>query len=104
MPNLVGSSSEPPKDSDSDADFDDDASDWASIPDVSTKSLFDDSLHPSPEEALAHDKARWAYDLEAEVERLNLDVYGRMRLIGIARKVRPGDEVQLNGREHRRAK
>ena len=71
------------------SDSDDGVSDWASTlgEALVTKSLFDETLHPTPEAALRHDEERWEYALDAEVKRLDLDEYGRIRLVNLARKV-----------------
>lgn len=79
----------PPSDSGSDSASDDGGcSDWASSLGEArkTQSLFDDSIHPSPEAALAADKAAHGFDLRAASDRLGLDIYGRMRLINLIRK------------------
>lgn len=72
----------------SDSESDAGASDWASsLGDARrSTSLFDSSVHPSPELALAADKAAHGFDLKATSERLGLDIYGRMRLINLIRK------------------
>lgn len=74
--------------SESDADEDDNISDWASsLGDARrTKSLFDSTILNSPEEALRHDSESHHFSLENECRRLGLDTYERMRLINYIRK------------------
>jgi type I protein arginine methyltransferase len=66
---------------------DEDVSDWVSEAEERTKSLFDEEYFASPLEALKHDKDVYGYDLQEEFRRLNLDFYGRMRLVNLIRKV-----------------
>ncbi|WVQ75080.1 hypothetical protein IAR50_004689 [Cryptococcus sp. DSM 104548] len=68
-------------------DNDDRVSDWASsLGDAQqTKSLFDDSLLPNPPLALWHDLEKHGFDLKDVVEKLNLDMFGRIRLINLIR-------------------
>lgn len=69
-------------------DDDDRISDWASSlgPARQTKSLFDDTLLPTPEEALAYDETVHAFRLRDVGTRLGLDLYGRMKLVNWIRK------------------
>jgi protein arginine N-methyltransferase 3 len=68
-------------------DSDDNCSDWASNfgEALRTKSLFDEEVFPTPEEAIAHDKAKHGVDVKEVKERLGLDVYGLMRLVNLIR-------------------
>ncbi|ODN78581.1 hypothetical protein L202_04189 [Cryptococcus amylolentus CBS 6039] len=68
-------------------DDDDRVSDWASSfgEAQQTKSLFDDSLLPNPPLALWHDLEKHGFDLKDAVEKLNLDMFGRIRLINLIR-------------------
>jgi len=72
----------------SDDDSDDRCSDWASDfgSALQTKSLFDDSIFPTPEAAIRYDIEQYQYDIEKEQKRLNCDVYERMRLVNMIRK------------------
>lgn len=74
--------------SESGSDNDDRCSDWASSIGEAwqTRSLFDQTIYPNSERAIAGDKAKHNFDLEATVARLQLDIYGRMRLINWIRK------------------
>ncbi|ORY34837.1 S-adenosyl-L-methionine-dependent methyltransferase [Naematelia encephala] len=74
--------------SSSSSESDDGVSDWASsLGDaLRTKSLFDDSIHPSPEVSLAYDVDKWRYNLKEEVKRLEVDLYGVMKLVNLIRK------------------
>lgn len=63
-------------------------SDWASSlgEALQTKSLFSDRTFPNPEAALASDFKEHGFDLKAESQRKNLDLYGKMRLINWIRR------------------
>lgn len=69
-------------------DQDDGCSDWASDfgEALHTKSLFDDTVLPTPEECISHDKKNHGLDIKLVKETLGLDVYGLMRLVNIIRK------------------
>ncbi|KAL7425061.1 hypothetical protein Q5752_000749 [Cryptotrichosporon argae] len=75
-----------PHDSDSE---DDRVSDWASsLGDARrTTSLFDTTVHASPEAALAYDRATHGFDLRAQAG--GSGVYGWVRLVNWIRKERP---------------
>ncbi|WVQ79242.1 hypothetical protein IAT38_001338 [Cryptococcus sp. DSM 104549] len=68
-------------------DADDRCSDWASSLGEArqTKSLFDDSVLPTVELALKHDKEKYDFDLKEACEKLGLDIIGRIRLINLVR-------------------
>lgn len=68
-------------------DSDDNCSDWASNfgEALRTKSLFDEEVFPTPEEAIAHDKAKHGVDVKEVKDKLGLDVYGLMRLVNLIR-------------------
>lgn len=74
--------------SDTAEDLDDGCSDWASSFGEArrTKSLFDDSVHGSPELALEHDEAEHKFGLDKICEKLQLDMYGRIRLVNLIRR------------------
>lgn len=74
--------------SESGSDNDDRCSDWASSIGEAwhTRSLFDETVYPNSEKALAGDKAKHGFDLEELVARLQLDIYARMRLINWIRR------------------
>jgi protein arginine N-methyltransferase 3 len=65
-----------------------DFSDWASSLHGArrTKSLFDDSLLDTPEEALEYDERVHGYNVKSEGDRLGLDDYARIRLINYIRR------------------
>ncbi|KAJ6584357.1 S-adenosyl-L-methionine-dependent methyltransferase [Mycena capillaripes] len=65
------------------------------------RSLFEDKILPSVEEALAYDKKAHGFDLDALCGRLSLDTYGHIRLINFIRKTNPSPAVvtQLTGTE-----
>ncbi|WVR08113.1 hypothetical protein IAU60_005159 [Kwoniella sp. DSM 27419] len=62
-------------------------SDWASSLGEArhTKSLFDETVLPSPEAALEHDANIWDFRLGEVCENLGLDILGRIRLINLIR-------------------
>nr|XP_018260362.1 protein arginine N-methyltransferase 3 [Kwoniella dejecticola CBS 10117]OBR82520.1 protein arginine N-methyltransferase 3 [Kwoniella dejecticola CBS 10117] len=66
---------------------DDRISDWASSLGEArqTKSLFDETVLPSPEAALEHDANVWDFNLHESCEKLGLDMFGRIRLINLIR-------------------
>lgn len=80
--------------SESGSDNDDRCSDWASSIGEAwqTRSLFDDTIYPNSEKAIAGDKVKHNFDLNAVVAQLQLDLYGRMRLINWIRRDRPTAE------------
>lgn len=82
-PNAAPSSSG----SDTD-DLDDGCSDWASSFGEArrTKSLFDDTVHASPELAMKHDASLHRFDLDAVCKDRELDMYGRIRLVNLIRR------------------
>ena len=86
---LSGSSS-------SGVDTDDNCSDWASNfgDALKTKSLFDETVFPTPEEAIQHDKQSHGVDIREIKEKLGLDVYGLMRLVNLVRKEVGGDHFE----------
>ncbi|KAF7365651.1 Protein arginine N-methyltransferase 3 [Mycena venus] len=53
------------------------------------RSLFEDKVLPSVDEALAYDKASHGFDLDVLSVRLSLDTYRRIRLINFIRKTNP---------------
>ncbi|KAJ7776814.1 S-adenosyl-L-methionine-dependent methyltransferase [Mycena maculata] len=53
------------------------------------RSLFEEKVLPSVEEALAYDKGTHAFDLDAFCAQLALDTHGRLRLINFIRKTNP---------------
>ncbi|KAJ6455461.1 protein arginine N-methyltransferase [Mycena sanguinolenta] len=53
------------------------------------RSLFEDKLLPSVEEALAYDKGTHGFDLDGFCVQLSLDTYRRIRLINFIRKTNP---------------
>lgn len=63
-------------------------SDWASSlgQALQTKSLFSDTLLPTPAAALEHDAQQYGFDIKAECLKKGLDLYGRMRLINWIRR------------------
>ncbi|KAF8158442.1 arginine N-methyltransferase 3 [Crassisporium funariophilum] len=65
------------------------------------KSLFDDEVLSSVEEALEYDIRRHGIDLGEECKRLSLDFYGRVRLINYIRKneLAPSAVTALQGKE-----
>ncbi|KAI9638963.1 S-adenosyl-L-methionine-dependent methyltransferase [Dioszegia hungarica] len=96
-PNAAPSSSG----SDTD-DLDDGCSDWASSFGEArrTKSLFDDTVHASPELAMKHDASLHRFDLDAVCKDRELDMYGRIRLVNLIRRdgLNP-DQVSTLGKE-----
>ncbi|WVF68467.1 hypothetical protein IAT40_003233 [Kwoniella sp. CBS 6097] len=68
-------------------DDDDRVSDWASSLGEArqTKSLFDETVLPTPEAALEHDANIWDFRLGETCEKLGLDMFGRIRLINLIR-------------------
>lgn len=72
----------------SDDEEDDRISHWASSlgPARQTRSLFDDTLLPTPEEALANDAKIHSFNLREVGDRLGLDLYGRMKLVNWIRE------------------
>ncbi|WVQ66117.1 uncharacterized protein L199_004295 [Kwoniella botswanensis] len=66
---------------------DDRLSDWASSLGEArqTKSLFDETVLPTPEAALEHDANIWDFRLNETCQRLGLDMFGRIRLINLIR-------------------
>nr|XP_019043601.1 protein arginine N-methyltransferase 3 [Kwoniella bestiolae CBS 10118]OCF22531.1 protein arginine N-methyltransferase 3 [Kwoniella bestiolae CBS 10118] len=66
---------------------DDRLSDWASSLGEArqTKSLFDETVLPSPEAALEHDANIWDFRLQETCQKLGLDMFGRIRLINLIR-------------------
>lgn len=75
-----------PSDEEEQLEADDGCSDWASVVEAPTQSLFDQRTFESPEEALAYDTKEHAYSLKDEVKRLDLDLYGLVRLVNWIRK------------------
>ncbi|GMK55683.1 hypothetical protein CspeluHIS016_0207390 [Cutaneotrichosporon spelunceum] len=77
----------PPPSDGSASDSDDGVSDWgSSLGDARlTRALFSETVYPSPEAALAAAKEE-GFDLMETASRLELDVYGRMRLINLIRR------------------
>ncbi|WWC92751.1 uncharacterized protein L201_007710 [Kwoniella dendrophila CBS 6074] len=71
----------------SDEEEDDRLSDWASSLGEArqTKSLFDETILPTPEAALQHDQNIWDFNLHETCEKLSLDMFGRIRLINLIR-------------------
>ncbi|KAJ7868782.1 protein arginine N-methyltransferase [Mycena olivaceomarginata] len=69
--------------------------DWVSdsMQQRSCRSLFEDKVLPSVEEALAYDKETHGFDLDAHCARLSLDTYQRIRLINFIRKTNPTPAV-----------
>ncbi|KAF8627470.1 hypothetical protein AX17_006282 [Amanita inopinata Kibby_2008] len=65
------------------------------------KSLFEDTILSSVEEALHNDKLKHGFDLDETCARLSLDTHGRIRLINYVRKnrVSPLDVHNLTGTE-----
>ncbi|KAJ7712993.1 protein arginine N-methyltransferase [Mycena metata] len=57
------------------------------------KSLFEDKVLPSVQEALAYDKASHGFDLDALCSELSLDTHKRIRLINFIRKTNPSSAV-----------
>ncbi|ORX37779.1 S-adenosyl-L-methionine-dependent methyltransferase [Kockovaella imperatae] len=57
-------------------------SDWNDEVELSTQSLFDDSLHPTPDAAIQHDATKHGFDLRQR----HLDMYQMMRLVNLIRK------------------
>lgn len=51
-----------------------------------TKSLFSETILPNPQAALNHDEQKFGLSLSNECSRLNLDLYGRVRLINWIRR------------------
>lgn len=81
----------PPSDSGSDSGSDDGGcSDWNSTlgDALRTQALFEDTVYPTAQEALAADAAK-GFDLAAVSAKLGLDLYGRMRLINWIRRDKP---------------
>jgi protein arginine N-methyltransferase 3 len=74
--------------SDSDGLEDETISEWDSDlgEALRTKSLFDETTSPSPEDSLQYDRKQHGYDLKASVERLELDMYGVIRLVNWIRR------------------
>ncbi|WVQ96014.1 hypothetical protein IAU59_003114 [Kwoniella sp. CBS 9459] len=68
-------------------DDDDRVSDWASSLGEArqTKSLFDETVLPTPEAALEHDANVWDFKLGETCEKFGLDMFGRIRLINLIR-------------------
>ncbi|WWC73749.1 uncharacterized protein I206_107721 [Kwoniella pini CBS 10737] len=80
------------------ADDDDRLSDWASSLGEArqTKSLFDETILPSPEAALEHDSNIWDFNLHETCEKLGLDMFGRIRLINLIRNAGlTKDQIQV---------
>ncbi|OCF35227.1 protein arginine N-methyltransferase 3 [Kwoniella heveanensis BCC8398] len=73
--------------SSSSGDEDDRVSDWASSLGEArqTKSLFDETVLPTPEAALEHDANIWDFRLSETCEKLGLEMFGRIRLINLIR-------------------
>jgi hypothetical protein len=102
--------------SDTEDDLDDGCSDWASSLGEArrTKSLFDDSVHESPEAALRYDEREHQFGLDKLCEQWQLDMYGRIRLVNLIRRdvratsrrqevadyaeTKPGASAQFGGR------
>ncbi len=74
--------------SSSDEEEDDGISDWASSLGQArqTRSLFDDTILPNPEEALAYDAEVHLFRLKEVGDRLGLDLFGRMRFVNWIRR------------------
>ena len=74
--------------SSSNGDENDRISDWASSlgPARRTKSLFDETILPTPEEALSHDEKEHSFRLREVGDIFGLDLYGRMKLVNWIRK------------------
>ncbi|WRT69645.1 uncharacterized protein IL334_006634 [Kwoniella shivajii] len=66
---------------------DDNFSDWASSLGEArqTKSLFDETVLPTPEAVIQHDANIWDFNLQSTCEKLGLDMFGRIRLINLIR-------------------
>ncbi|KAJ7618910.1 protein arginine N-methyltransferase [Mycena polygramma] len=101
---LLGRSNVPEDDSDSeegtvssteDNDEEETWDDWVSdsMEQRPCRSLFEDKMLPSVEEALAYDKKTHGFDLDGLCGRLSLDTYGRIRLINFIRKTNPSPAV-----------
>lgn len=69
-------------------DSDDGCSDWASSFGEArrTTSLFDHSVHDSPESALRHDAAKHGVQFNQLCEEWKLDSYGKIRLVNLIRR------------------
>ena len=76
-------------DGDASSDGEEDDNEWVSSvgPGRQTKSLFDETIFPSPEETLKYDEDKYGFALRDVGARLGLDVYGRMRLVNWIRKI-----------------
>ncbi|KAJ7046428.1 protein arginine N-methyltransferase [Mycena alexandri] len=81
--------------SSSDDDEEETWDDWVSdsMEQRPCKSLFEDKVLPSVEEALAYDKTSHGLDLDALCGRLSLDTYKRIRLINFIRKSNPSPAI-----------
>ncbi|KAF8993501.1 protein arginine N-methyltransferase [Cyathus striatus] len=69
---------------DDDQNWDDWVSD--SLTKQECRSLFEDKIFPSVQEALGHDKAVHGFDLDVVCSNLSLDFHGRVRLVNYIRK------------------
>ncbi|KAF9046251.1 protein arginine N-methyltransferase [Panaeolus papilionaceus] len=66
-----------------------------------TKSLFEDKVLPSVEEALAYDKKAHGFDINETSKKLGLDFHGRVRLVNFIRRnsLSPEEALKLSGSE-----
>ncbi|KAF9019946.1 S-adenosyl-L-methionine-dependent methyltransferase [Hymenopellis radicata] len=90
--------SESSSDDDEEETWDDWVSDSAK---QSCRSLFEDKIFTTVDEALAHDRSNHGFDLNTQCSKLGLDIHGRIRLINYIRrkKLPPGDASKLTGVE-----
>lgn len=84
-------------DSDLDPSASDDFSDWSDHAALPCRSLFDERVLPSVEEALAYDAQTYGWELGKECARLGVDEYGRMRLINYIRREVGDAKLGLSG-------
>lgn len=72
----------------SSGDDNDSVCDWASSlgEALQTRSLFSSTILTTPQAALQHDESQHGYSLKGESDRLELDLYGRMKLVNYIRK------------------
>ncbi|KAH9480672.1 Ribosomal protein arginine N-methyltransferase rmt3 [Psilocybe cubensis] len=89
--------------SDSEDENDQTWDDWVSDSNEQqeTKSLFDETVLPSVERALAYDSETHHFNLDDFCKNLSLDFHGRVRLINYIRKTKasPSEALKLEGKE-----
>jgi hypothetical protein len=74
--------------SESEDDNEETPSDWESDigQGVQAQSLFDNSLHPTPEAVVDYDRSKHGFDLKELYHAMHLDMYGLIRLVNYIRK------------------